>query len=176
MLTYTFIYLQFFCLFLWSLFHLWTVWWCSGHLQRFWYIYNMLLHWQYSYRRKYYTIIKTLFSSCNKIYNTKIVFRSSTIFKIIYFFANSLFFVVSASCNSFWMGLSFVAEISHCLFSFFFFSSFSTSSSCNFFFMYERFHFVYLYKSFWFISSVLFDSKTARWWGVHQYFWCWHIY
>ena len=36
------------------------------------------------------------------------------------------------------MGLSFVAEISHCLFSFFFFSSFSTSSSCNFFFMYER--------------------------------------
>lgn len=75
---------------------------------------------------------------CVKIYNTKIVFRSSTIFKIIYFFANSLFFVVSASCNSFWMGLSFVAEISHCLFSFFFFSSFSTSSSCNIFFVYER--------------------------------------
>ena len=46
MLTYTFIYLQFFCLFLWSLFHLWTVGWCSVHLKRFWYIYNMLLQWQ----------------------------------------------------------------------------------------------------------------------------------
>jgi hypothetical protein len=63
------------------------------------------------------TIIKTFcFYMCVTIYNTKIVFRSSTIFKIIYCFANSLFFVVSASCNSFWMGLSFVAEISHCLF------------------------------------------------------------
>ena len=66
MLTYTFIYLQFFCLFLWSLFHLWTVWWCSVHLERFWYIYNLLLHWQYSYQSKYYNQ-KTLFSSCNNI-------------------------------------------------------------------------------------------------------------
>ena len=37
-LTYTFIYIQFFGLFLWSLFHLWTVWWCSVHHSRFWYI------------------------------------------------------------------------------------------------------------------------------------------
>ena len=50
------------------------------------------------------------------IYNTKIVFQSSTIFKIIYFFANFCSLFVSASCNSFWMGLSFVAEISRCLF------------------------------------------------------------
>ena len=36
---------------------LWTVWWCSAHQDWFGYIYNMLLHWQYSYLwwSKYYT-------------------------------------------------------------------------------------------------------------------------
>ena len=67
MLTYTFIYLQFFCLFLWSLFHLWTGWWCSVHLQRFWYIYNLLLHWQYSYQRKYYNHKDLVFIVCHNI-------------------------------------------------------------------------------------------------------------
>ena len=38
-----------------------------------------------------------------------------------------------------------------------FFSSFSTSSSCNFFLCIWTSYFVYIYKSLWLISSVLFD-------------------
>ena len=56
MLTHTFVYIQFICLFLCSLFHLWTVGWCSVHHKRFWYIYNMLLHWQYSYLLRWWGV------------------------------------------------------------------------------------------------------------------------
>ena len=103
----------------------------------------------------------------------------STIFKIIYFFCKFFILCLCLPRATLLNGFIFCCwDLTLLVSLFFFFSSFSTFSS--FAISYLRMNVfiscISLYKSFWFISSVLFDLYTEWWWGAHLYCWFWHIY
>ena len=103
--------------------------------------------------------LKTLFSNQNHL-----------------LFATFIFFVMSFIINLLWRFLCLYLSLlrSDIFYSLLFFSIIFTSP-CKYLFIYS-FHISCIYKSFWFISSTLFDLQTEWWWGVHQSRWFWHIY